>query len=177
MWYPILIRITGALLLTSGCWIAGGQLENSLKYRRNFFRDAIALLRYMEKEMLQRRVALAEALLEASILFEYPWKQILIELSDKVIQYSGNTFSELWDETLRKYLKKDDLKAEEWQILARMALVFGGTDAEIQQTLLMSSLDQLSELEHRAAEEYRIRGKLYRRLSVMAAAFLVLILL
>ena len=177
MWYQFLTKGAGMILLSAGCCMAGRQMEAGLKKRKLFFRDAVSLLPYLEKEMLHRRTAMNEALYAAALLYKDPWKQILGELSEQVLRYTGNTFSELWQMVLGKYLEKDFLKEEEWEAVYRIASCLGGSDAALQQTMISSSLEQMKELERKAADEYEMKGRLYRRLSVFAAVFLILILL
>lgn len=152
-------------------------MEDRLKRRRGFFRNAVSVLEYLEKEMMQRRVAMTESLYEASHIVDDPWKRILCELSECVRKYTGNTFTELWEEIIKQNLSKEFLRDAEWQVLLRIPAALSGTDTEIQQTLIKSCLEHMKELEQKAAEEYETRGMLYRRLSVLAAAFLVLILI
>lgn len=152
-------------------------MEDKLKQRRNFFRDAVSALDYLEKEMMQRRVAMTESLYETSCIVNDPWKRILCELSERVREYAGNTFAELWEACIKQNLSRDFLRDTEWQALLRIPAALSGSDTEIQQTLIKSCLEHMKELEQKAAEEYEIRGKLYQRLSVLAAAFLILVLI
>lgn len=101
----------------------------------------------------------------------------LQELSKRLEKKSGNTFLQLWKETIDVFLKDTRLKKSDLEKLKAMGMHMGYLDEEMQLGTIGLYLEELNEEIKRTREELAMKRRLYNCLGVMGGIFLAVVLI
>lgn len=170
-------KLLGLAMIFGGCILSGLSLEERMKYQWKLLTEWKEILCYLEKEMTWHRTRLPDALCCAAEGHTKSLNQFLQCVAERVRKRDGRAFEEIWKEALRETIKEEELSRSRRILLEEAAEAVSAQDAVIQKALLEKSVWHLEEAVKEAERDYQEKGKLYRRLSITAGAFLIIILL
>lgn len=169
--------MTGLMFVMAACMGTGYSMDLKLKQRYFFLRDIRDAMIYLEKEMLFHRTAIREAFTAAAERCQTDAAEVFRRAAAVTDGRSGKRFQEIWNEALETRAVRDLLTEEEQTELHNCGAALCNTDAVMQKVLLEKYIDRLEGFSSRAEEEWREKGRLYRRLALGAGMFLVILLL
>lgn len=107
----------------------------------------------------------------------YEFANFYEELSKQLIEHSGISLREIWENAVEKHLKKTTLTASDLQLLSSLGGQFGGLDRDMQLKTIDLYLARLEEDRILEVQKAGEKMRLYRTLGLLAGAFLVVVML
>ncbi len=107
----------------------------------------------------------------------YEFANFYEELSKQLIERSGISLREIWENAVEKHLKKTTLTASDLQLLSSLGGQFGGLDRDMQLKTIDLYLARLEEDRILEVQKAGEKMRLYRTLGLLAGAFLVVVML
>lgn len=159
----MLIRLSGALLLTAAFSAAGMLQSDCLRRRADVCRSISDMLRKCEFLVSYQAMNVYEicaALKESAFVRELPFTASL-----PVVFEPQKSFSAQWDSALEK---QGDMLPEEKELIHRLGQTLGSSDIPGQTGAIEALLAENDELYRRRQEEYLRRGRLCRSVGVLA---------
>lgn len=173
----ICLKAAGLLCIFCACVFVGMELEQRLKRRWQFWQELQETFSVLEKEMLFRHTAVADALRYAADGLDTCLGQVLDRAADQIEKGEGVTFEEIWKHAADDCIPQRFLDESEKKILYRAAASLCSSDPIMQRTLLEQNQERFEQLSEAAKQEYREKGELIRRLAAAAGIFLVILLI
>ena len=170
------MKLLGIFLIFAGCCMAGIELEQRLKRQWKFLVQLREVLIYLEKEMAWHRTPLPEALLQGAVGRTASLEGLLTQASEAAQMRDGRTFEAIWKEALDARVPEWELSREKRCLAEEAASAVCAHDVVMQRTLLERCISHLEEAARESEAAYREKGKLYRRLSITAGVFFVILL-
>lgn len=170
------IKAVGLLILFSGCILFGITEEVQLKNQWKLLEEWKEILCYLKPEMTWHRTLLPEALRCAAEGHMCLLEEFLTTVAEWTEQRDGRAFEMIWKEALRQTIPQEKLEQKKRRLLEESAAALCVQDAAMQKILLDKSIGRLETAAREAEQEYQEKGKLYRRLSVTAGVFLVILM-
>lgn len=172
-----MIKLAGSVCILAASLLAGLGLESRLKRRFAILREMGEILIFLEKEMAYHRSPVPEAFQSASKRCGTELQAVFAEAASAVSLREGREFQEIWENAVCRNIPGGVLEAEERDLICESAAALCNTDTVLQRTLLEKYADRFQELSRLASDVYREKGSLYRRLSMAAGVFLIILFL
>lgn len=173
----IWLKAAGLCCVFTACFLIGTEEDRRLKQRWLFLREMYEMLAYLEKEMIFHRTPLPEALRSAAASCRTCLGGLLKMAAEKTESRENRSFQDIWKESAAKWVPCRLLPETESAVLLESAAALCGTDTVMQRTLILKYEQRFQMLSENARQEWQEKGGLYRRLSVAAGAFLVILLM
>ncbi|MBC8079594.1 MAG: stage III sporulation protein AB [Gorillibacterium sp.] len=172
-----MLRILGAvLLLISGAMIGLYQSMRLASRPRQIRQLSLALQR-LETEILYGSTPLPEALRSASIPLSYPVSNLFLDAAQGMSSItSGVSAAESWNKAITQGWKLTFMKDPEREALHQFGSTLGISDAEDQVKHIRLAISHLLIEERNAIEDEKQYGKLWRSLSILGSALIVVIM-
>ncbi|MCD8012986.1 MAG: stage III sporulation protein AB [Lachnospiraceae bacterium] len=173
-----MLKLCGLLCVFGACSLAGIEMDHSLKRRWLFLLEMKDALLLLEQEMTWYRTPLWEALKSAADVCKTPLRPMLLCCAGQVEARGGQSFQEIWRESIEKNLPKELIwNTAEHQLLLETAGAFTSTDIGLQKICLQKFQQRFDKMSALAYQEWQEKGTLWRRLSAASGAAAVIILL
>ncbi len=174
MW--VIVKTAGILCIMVASAVTGAELERRVKRRWLLLREMYETLLFLEKEMTYHRSPVREAFDYASKRCATELSGVLAQTAERIGQRTGEPFAQMWEESLAAQLPQGLFAREELELFRETSVALCGTDVVMQKTLLEKYADRFRTMSEREAEVCREKGGLYRKLTLAAGAFLVILL-
>lgn len=170
-----MLNTVGIVLIVSGCAGVGISANRRMARRVAALRSMSAALELLGHELDFRLAPLEEVFSSASQRVTEPASAVFRSCAEKLRAEDRQLMSDIWSLTLRKELP--ELEQHEIECLQRVGAVLGRFDAQRQQSVISTAVEQLEAYLREAADERKRKGTLYGTVSAAAGLFLVIILL
>ena len=165
------ICIIGAFAGFSYVW------NRQLKRRLVHIRDLIQLMSLLKGEIEYQYTALPEALIRIGGQVEGSCGEWFFETGQRMSHCEGLGFQELWNEQLEILKHQTDLKASDIADIERLGGQLSKPDRKTQLGALELYLDGLKRQENTLIQELPGKMKLVTTMSVLAALFIIVLLI
>ena len=144
------------------------QLEN-MKYLQR-------IISLIQSEIRYSRAFLGEIFLNIGQGVKEPYKSWLLEMSDRVNEFSGARFEDIWKVSVHKNLKVLNLPEQELESLKSLGNQLGYADMQVQMRLLDLYQEHLEGTIREVHGEVQTKVRLYHCLGVMSGLFVAVLL-
>lgn len=144
------------------------QLEN-MKYLQR-------IISLLQSEIRYSRAFLGEIFENIGQGVKEPYKSWLFQMSEKVNEFTGERFEDIWKDSVQKNLKVLDFPEQELESLKSLGNQLGYADIQIQMRLLDLYQEHLERTIREVHEQVRMRVRLYHCLGVMSGLFVSVVL-
>ena len=164
------------LILLAGVGI--GQLKaKSFDNRLYHLQELITMLKVLESEMKYRMDPLPDLLLRVSRIKGGMSESLLSTAGRLAKIHASHDFSECWKEAVETAYQESSLNKEDIRIITDLGIELGKTDLENQTGMFRRTVSLLEAQAVEAAEEKKIKGKMYKSLGTAVGALIVILLL
>lgn len=170
------IKTVGLAILFGSCILLGITEERQLKNQWKLLEEWKAILCYLKPELTWHKTLLPNALRHASEGHMSLLAHFLKTAAEWAERRDGRAFEEIWQEALAQTIPMETLSQEKRRLLEESAAALCVQDTAMQNTLMDQAIFRLEQAAKEAEREYQEKGKLYRRLSVTAGVFLVILM-
>ena len=164
-------------MILAACTYTGMLAEGRLKKRWMFFGELYELFGYLERETVYHRTPLDEALTNAASRCRTELRAVLLAASASVKEMAGGEFSEIWEKAVRQELDRGIFAEETIQVILISSKALCNSDVVLQKELISQYARRFEQMEADAEEDYRSKGRLFRKLGTAAGIFLILLLM
>lgn len=171
------VKGLGLFLILTGFVLLGAVWEERLKHQWRLLTEWKEILCCLEKEMTWHRTTLPEALHSAAKEKRGSLEILLNDAADELQKREGRAFETVWKDAVYKAVPEEELNGEKRKLLEEAASALCAQDIVMQKTLFEKCIWHLEDAVKEAEREYLEKGRLYRRLSMAAGIFLVILLL
>ena len=144
------------------------QLEN-MKYLQR-------IISLIQSEIRYSRAFLGEIFANIGQGVKEPYKSWLLEMSDRVNEFSGERFEDIWKSSVHRNLKVLNLPEQEVESLKSLGNQLGYADIQIQMRLLDLYQEHLERTIREVHGEVQMKVRLYHCLGVMSGLFVAVLL-
>ena len=145
------------------------QLEN-MKYLQR-------IISLIQSEIRYSRAFLGEIFANIGQGAKEPYKNWLLDMSERVNVFTGEKFEDIWKESVHRYLKVLDLPEQELEALKSLGNQLGYADIQVQMRLLDLYQEHLERTIREVHGEVQTKVRLYHCLGVMSGLFVAVLLL
>ncbi len=171
-----MLKVAGAVIVCLAAWGYGCSLVRQLDRHRDQLFACGEMMELLMGEIRYGKTPFWDAFLRIAERMQEPFSSVLREISVEITKNQYESLEHIWVETFEKKKKELSFAPGEWEILKGVGKNLGYLDvqAQIQHLTLYRKQMQkcLEELEKGAKEKKRI----YRSVSLMVGAMVVLIL-
>lgn len=171
------VKALGLFLILAGCVLFGAVWEERLRHQWRLLTEWKEILCCLEKEMTWHRTTLPEALRSVAKGRGDSLERLMNDAAEELQKREGRAFEAVWQEAVHKSLPEEELGCEKRKLLEEAAPALCAQDIVMQKTLFEKCIWHLEDAAKEAEREYLEKGRLYRRLSMAAGIFLVILLL
>lgn len=172
-----MLKLIGGLLVISAGQLIGSGMADRLRRRAVELRWLQTALLFLQTEISYTATPLPEALERVSRLVEFPARALLGYTSMRLLQGSGVTAQEAWEESLQRFERWSALKDGDLSILRSLGGALGVSSREEQEKHLLLAREQLRQGEQAAENERARFESMYRYSGLLAGLLLVIVLL
>jgi stage III sporulation protein AB len=172
-----MVKLIGAVLILAAGLLIGWYQSLQLARRPRQIRQLALALSRLETEIQYGSTPLPDALRSASIPLSYPLSEMFqtaaAQMSDMT---SGISAAESWNEAIMDSWKRTAMKEPEREALRQLGATLGISDAHDQVKHIRLAVQHLGVEERNAQEDERLYVKLWRSLSLLGSALIVVIM-
>lgn len=167
-----MVRFAGAMLIFLAASSFGIYLSDNIKRKRERFETELKILKEISLMIRWNSLTLheiADELYNNKSFSEFEFIKYLKENCSKI-----RSFPKAWEKSV---LSVKSLCCEERKLLLEVGSVLGATDKEGQLSSIELFCTRLEKMIESESEKYKIKGKMYRSLGVMAGAMIGIIII
>jgi len=164
------------LILLAGAG-AGLLKAKTFDNRVYHLQELITTLNVLESEMKYRMDPLPDLLLRVSRVKDGISAAMLSTAGRLSKIHASHDFSDCWKEAVETAYQESALNKEDIMIITDLGIELGKTDLENQAGMFRRTVSLLEAQAAEAAEEKRIKGKMYKSLGTAVGALIVILLL
>ena len=171
-----MMKMAGALLIIGMASIWGiikaekakNQLEN-MKYLQR-------IICLIQSEIRYSRAFLGEIFFNIGQGVKEPYKKWLLEMSEKTNAFCGESFENIWKDSISRNLKVLNLPEHEMETLKSLGNQLGYADVQVQMKLMDLYQEHLDRTIREVHEQLQTKVRLYHCLGVMSGLFVAVVL-
>lgn len=140
-------------------------------------------LKYLQKiftliqsEIRYSRTYLGEIFYEIGEKEKEPYRSWLIDVSEKLNEFTGERFEDIWKESICRNLNNLSLQEPDLEILKNVGTQLGFSDINAQIRLIDLYLEQLERSIKEVHEQIQTKVRLYHCMGVMSGLFIIILL-
>ena len=134
------------------------------------------IISLIQSEIRYSRAFLGEIFANIGQGVKEPYKSWLLEMSDRVNEFSGARFEDIWKVSVHKNLKVLNLPEQELESLKSLGNQLGYADMQVQMRLLDLYQEHLERTIREVHGEVQTKVRLYHCLGVMSGLFVAVLL-
>jgi len=134
------------------------------------------IISLIQSEIRYSRAFLGEIFWNIGQGAKEPYRGWLLEMSDRVNEFSGERFEEIWKSSVHRNLKVLNLPEQELESLKLLGNQLGYADVQVQMRLLDCYQEHLERTIREMHEQVQTKVKLYHYLGVMSGLFVSVLL-
>lgn len=169
------MKIVGVLIVLIASWGYGSHLINKLNQHRNqlfFLRELIDLFL---GEIQYGKSPLQEACLTIGERMSEPFQEVLFCISEELSKHKYQSFESVWREQFQLKEKEFYFTEQEFSQLYGIGKNLGFLDVEAQIRHLQLYRTQIDELLEQQQKSMKEKKKVYRSVSLMVGAMVILL--
>lgn len=172
-----MVKLIGAFLILAAGLLIGWYQSLQLARRPRQIRQLALALSRLETEIQYGSTPLPDALRSASIPLSYPLSEMFLAAAAQMSDLtSGISAAESWNEAITDSWKRTAMKDSEKEALRQLGATLGISDAYDQVKHIRLAIQHLAVEERNAQEDERVYVKLWRSLSLLGSALIVVIM-
>ena len=170
-----LIKYIGALLILLSGTMLGWFISWSYIRRIRDLREMKLAINIIDNEMLLKQSILAEALEITAKRVKSPVKDIFLETSQKIKEYTSREFYELWLEIIEKYKYSYFFTKRDIEIINQWANQIGRISLKKQEKINSALIKDINDHIIEAKGEANKKVKLYRYSGALISLIIIII--
>ena len=163
----MIFKITGAFAITVSCLFTAFYALQQKKRRIDSLMNTEKALVLFKSEIGYSNEPLSEAFLNISEFFNDDFKDIFVELSDKLKYLKGESAYEIWKEVWNKKADSLGFKEEDKKAVMNFGKSLGYLDLEQQTNSIDILISYIRKKYEYLLDEYKTSSALYMRLGVL----------
>lgn len=171
-----MIKLIMSFVIVGCSTLIGIEMARGYVLRTKELRELQSALARLEAEILHYLTRLPEALKLTGESVGGEVGNIFISVSEKLVENSNLTISQVWRKTIDEFENRLYLHKEDLEILQRLGDNLGSGNKEGQKKYINITLMQLNEQEQKAQEQRSKYEKMYRSLGVLCGLAIAIIL-
>ncbi|NLL76771.1 MAG: hypothetical protein GX235_05940 [Clostridiales bacterium] len=172
-----MLRFIGIVLLMSGSFGLGWSLKNRMKENLNSLYQIQQIFKMLQNEITYSKASLPEACRRIGYKVKEPYGNAFEEIYEKMLINSGCSFSEIWKQSMKKYLNGVTLSEEEKKICLDFGDCAGYVDGKMQAQAIEQYIHRLELSVKKLEEDIINKSKVIMSLSVMGGLLITIILI
>ncbi len=172
-----MIKLIGSILVITSCSALGFYFSDELKTRINDLSEFKKLLILFRGDIQYTNTPLPEAIQALSKRHEGTYKVFLQNISNRLLDLSGSSFSEIWKDGIKNDLDHTSLAKEDYILLNNLGDSIGYLDKNMQLNTLDLYLDQIEVTIDELNKTVKEKTHLYNSLGIMLGIFITIVLL
>lgn len=173
----IILKIIGSLFVVGSCSLMGFYISNEAKMRIQQLLEFKKYMILLQGDIRYASTPLPEAVHRLALRAEGVFREFFGELSERLMEYRGETFSDIWNELVKEYLKLTSLQAKDISAIQSLGDTIGYLDKELQMNTFELFLSQLEQEIRSQQDTIAQKTKMYNCMGVMAGVFITILLL
>lgn len=170
-------KVVGCILVILSSTLMGFYCSNQLKCRIDNLQDIRKLIVLLRGDIRYSSTPLPEAISSIAIRHEGSFKGFFTKVSERLSEYGGNTFAQVWKEAVEEELLETYLNKKDKLQLIQFGENLGYLDKEMQINTLELFIAQVEEEINMLSKTAKEKVYLYNSLGIMAGIFVSIILL
>ena len=172
----LITKVVGCILIILSSTLIGFYCSNELKARINDIKELRKLILLLRGDIRYGNTPLPEAICSIAGRHEGSFKGFLTRVADRLSEHSGNTFSQVWRETVEAELNQTSLNKKDKSALIQFGESLGYLDKEMQMNTLDLFLAQLEDDISELSKTAKEKTYLYNTLGIMTGIFISIVL-
>lgn len=170
-------KVVGCILVILSSTLMGFYCSNQLKCRIEDLQDLRKLIVLLRGDIRYSNTPLPEAISSIARRHEGSFKRFFTKVSERLSEYGGNTFAQVWKEAVEEDLLETYLNKKDKLQLIQFGENLGYLDKEMQMNTLELFITQVEEEINVLSKTAKEKVYLYNSLGIMAGIFVSIILL
>jgi len=171
-----LAKIVGCILIILSSTLMGFYCSSELKSRIEDLKELRKIIMLLRGDIRYGNTPLPEAINSIAKRHDGNFKAFLANVSEKLSERSGYTFSQIWAEAVKKELITTSLNKKDKYQMIQFGDHLGYLDKEMQLNTLDLYIDQLDEEIRGLSGTVKEKTYLYNSLGIMAGIFISIVL-
>ena len=172
-----MLKLTGCLCILAGCIGWGVGRIRDEKSRIRHLQDLIRIIKRIQNEISYGRHTLPEICLILSECCKASYGECFRMIYERVEQQDGSCLEEIWEEEMRRFLRRVCLQEEEREILIGLPQELGIQEEKYQAESIGQSMDLLLRKCRQAEDSYENKSRVIFSLSILTGVFSTILLL
>ncbi len=173
----LFFKIVGSVLILFSGSALGVSIGGDLARRLRELYELKKLFYIIKSEIAYGGFAIYEVFENASQKTIQQYQAWLIYIKKETYDCSEKLFSEIWSESVERYLNATALNKSDKQELLELGVNFGTIDKEQQMTMIELYLQKLENSILELQQDLKNKGRLYSAIGIGGSSFLVIALL
>jgi stage III sporulation protein AB len=171
------IKILGCVLILSSSTGMGLYFSSELKGRIQDLKELRRILTLLRGDIRYANSPLPEAVQALSVRHDGRYKKFLTMAAERLSEYGGVSFCEIWKESVAKGLENTSLSKKDLQSLSGFGDNLGYLDKEMQLNTIDLYLSQIEEEIKELSKGVKEKTYMYNTLGILGGIFLTIIML
>ena len=177
VWKESMIRAAGALLILTSTTVWGVKKASECKERLEHMKCLEQIFILIQSEIRYSRTHMGELFYEIGRKMSEPYQAWLMDMHKKLNTYTGETFEDIWKESICENLDQLSLAKEDLEELKNIGKQMGISDVNAQIRLIDLYLEQLGRSMQEVHEQIQTKVRLYHCIGVMSGLFIIVLLI
>ncbi|NLL73701.1 MAG: stage III sporulation protein AB [Clostridiales bacterium] len=170
-------KVVGCILIILSSTLMGFYYSNQLKCRIEDLREVRKLIVLLRGDIRYSNTPLPEAISSIARRHEGSFKSFFTKVSEKLGEFGGSTFAQIWKEAVEEELLETCLSKQDKSQLIQFGENLGYLDKEMQMNTLNLFILQVEEEIKELTKTAKEKVYLYNSLGIMTGIFITIILL
>ena len=173
----LVTKVVGCILIILSSSLMGIYYGNELKNRVNDLKELKKLIILLRGDIRFSNTPLPEAISGIARRHDGSFKGFFTGVSEKLSEYSGNTFSQVWKEAVENQLHSTSLNKKDKSSLIQFGENLGYLDKEMQMNTIELFINQMEDELQDLSETTKEKVYLYKSLGIMGGIFISIIMI
>lgn len=171
------IKILGCVLILASSAGMGMYFSGELKGRIRDLKELRRIITLLRGDIRYANSPLPEAVQALSVRHDGRYKKFLQTAAERLNEYEGVTFNDIWKEAANKGLENTSLSKKDLMNLTQFGENMGYLDKEMQLNTIDLYLSQIEEEIKELSKNVREKTYMYNTLGILGGIFLTIIML
>lgn len=171
-----MMKIVGAFLIVGTTSIWGMAKAERVKKQLENMKDLQKIISFLQSEIRYSKAFLGEIFDNLRQRIKEPYKSWFWDMSERTKSFSGESFGEIWKDSIGKHLRELELPKYELEALKSLGNQLGYADIQVQMKMIDLYQEHLERTIREVYDEARMKVRLYHCLGVMSGLFVAVLL-
>lgn len=173
----IFMKIIGCVMVIGASSGMGFFFSNEMKYRLENLKELKKMIGLLRGDIRYAKTPLPEAIGSITRRHNGCFNGFFNSVSEKLLELSGQTFSEIWKDAVIKELMDTSLSKKDKLHLTQFGDNLGYLDKEMQMNVIDLFQSQLEDEINEMTKTMKEKAYLYNSLGIMAGVFIVIVMI